>query len=69
MMKIVILSVIGLLLIVGSCYTVFAAKKYFKHVRTQGTDNVFSPLAIYYGYAFGIMLALTGITILCQAFN
>lgn len=69
MMKMIILLIVGILLIIGGCYTVFAAKRYFKNLRTQGTDNVFSPLAVYYGYAFGIMLALTGITFLCQAFG
>lgn len=69
MMKTVILLIIGVLLIIGGCYTVFAAKRYFKNLRTQGTDNVFRPLAVYYGYAIGIMLGLTGITLLCQAFG
>ncbi len=51
MLKIVVPLIIGLLMIIGGCYTIVAAKRYFKNVKTEGTDNVFSPLAIYYGLA------------------
>ena len=49
--KQILLLIIGLLMIIGGCYTIVAAKRYFKNVKTEGTDNVFSSLAIYYGFA------------------
>ena len=51
MLKIVVPLIIGLLMIIGGCYAIVAAKRYFKNVKTEGTDNVFSSLAIYYGFA------------------
>lgn len=51
MLKIVVPLIIGLLMIIGGYYTIVAAKRYFKNVKTEGTDNVVSSLAIYYGFA------------------
>ncbi len=56
-------------MIIGGCYTIVAAKRYFKNVKIEGTDNVFSPLAIYYGFAIGFMMILVGISILCVMFS
>lgn len=40
MLKIVVPLIIGLLMIIGGCYTIVAAKRYFKNVKTEGTDLV-----------------------------
>lgn len=69
MLKIVVPLIIGLLMIIGGCYTIVAAKRYFKNVKTEGTDNVFSPLAIYYVFAIGFMMILVGISVLCVMFS
>lgn len=69
MLKIIVPLIIGLLIIAGGCYTIVAAKNYFKNVRTEGTDNVFSPLAVYYGFAFGIMMIFVGISVLFVMFS
>ena len=51
MLKIIVPLIVGLLMIIGGCYTIVAAKRYFENVKTEGTDNVVSSLAIYYGFA------------------
>ena len=46
MLKIVVPLIIGLLMIIGGCYTIVAAKRYFKNVKTERTNNVYNTLAI-----------------------
>lgn len=69
MMDIIVPLIFSVLLVIGGVYTVFAANRYFKFVKTKGTSNVFSPLAIWFGYFIGVMLVGIGISIFCQAFR
>ena len=69
MLKIIVPLIVGLLIIIGGCYTIVASKRYFENVKTEGTDNVFSPLAIYYGFAIGIMMIFVGISAFCVMFS
>ena len=69
MLKIIVPLIVGLLMIIGGCYTIVAAKRYFENVKTEGTDNVFSPLAIYYGFVIGIMMIFVGISAFCVMFS
>lgn len=68
MMDVIFPLVLGTLMVVGGIYTFHADNRYFKFLRTKGTENVFSPLAVWFGYFLGGMFVLGGITIICQAF-
>lgn len=68
MMDVIFPLVFGALMVVGGIYTIYADNHYFKFLRTKGTENVFSPLAVGFGYFLGGVFILVGITVLCQAF-
>lgn len=66
MFDIIFPIVLGLLLFCGGIWTMVAAHHYFKMIKTRGTENVFSPIAIWYGYFIGSILLMAGITVISQ---
>lgn len=50
----------GFLFLVG-IWEFYATWKYRRFLTTKGTDNAFSPLALYYGLVLGIVAFLLGL--------
>lgn len=53
--------IIGLVLTIGGICTIYANHKYFGVIRKKGTENAWSPIAVYYGYYIGGMFVFFGI--------
>lgn len=53
----------GIIFIFISIWQFFAVTKYHHFLTSRGTDNAFSPAALYFGIIFGIIIGIIGIWI------
>lgn len=51
----------GVVLFLIGLWQFYATWKYHHFLTTKGTDNAFSPLALYYGFALGVVAFLLGL--------
>lgn len=56
-----LMRIFGVVLFLIGLWQFYATWKYHHFLTTKGTDNAFSPLALYYGLALGIVVFLLGL--------
>ena len=56
-----LMRILGIVLFLIGLWQFYATWKYHHFLTTKGTDNAFSPLALYYGFALGVVAFLLGL--------
>lgn len=56
-----LMRIFGVVLFLIGLWQFYTTWKYHHFLTTKGTDNAFSPLALYYGLALGIVVFLLGL--------
>lgn len=59
--RIMVFRISGIVLALIGIWQLFAAWKYYRFLRTKGTKNSFSPLALYYGALLGLIALIIGL--------